>query len=193
MDGENKVALVDCDGVLADFTTRLLERIGKPGERIDQWAFFDQWGDEKKIEIFKAMNSASIWEELKPLEGAKCLVRGLKEAGYRVVCVTTPYEGCPTWVHVRRKWLRKYFKIQPQDVIFARDKTLINGDFLVEDKYENALNFAVTNDKPSFLITHDYNENLTIEDPRVIRVNYHEEIFNHLGDKNDLESNFEQR
>lgn len=192
MDGENKVALVDCDGVLADFTTRLLDRIGKPGERIDQWAFFDQWGPEKKIEIFKTMNSASIWEELTPLDGAKGLVRGLKEVGYRVVCVTTPYEGCPTWVHVRRKWLRKHFKIQPQDVIFARDKTLINGDFLVEDKYANALSFAVTNDKPSFLLTHDYNENLTIEDPRVIRVDYHEEIFKHLGDKNDLESNFER-
>ena len=184
---KSKIALVDCDGVLADFAGSILRVIGKEDAKINQWSFFDQWGPTYRRLIMSMMRDGGFWKKLSPLPGAKEFVNLLKKEGYRVVCVTTPWESCRSWEFIRRRWVREYMGIPPEDLVYVRDKSLVTGDFLVEDKYENALKYARTTGKYSYLVTHDYNANIVLEHEKIIRVESYKEILKHVKDNDDLE------
>lgn len=149
--------LLDCDGVLADFTKKALSWINTElkyeyseyqalEECVEPEPFQERTVDEiTSYDIFEALKlkrlEEKFWRELTTTPGwcfelelhlgAPELVEMLRAIG-RVVCVTAPVSGM-YWAGERREWLYKHFGFKPKDIVLASDKTLIKGDVLIDD------------------------------------------------------------
>ena len=135
--------LLDQDGVLADFETEFLNRWReryptRPFVSInDRKAFYlrDDYPKELWSDIRALQTEKGFIEALPPIEGAIAAIRYLENLGHDVRICTTPlsdYENCVAekfvWVerHLGREWTRR--------IIMAKDKTLIIGDILIDDR-----------------------------------------------------------
>jgi hypothetical protein len=57
-------------------------------------------------------------------------------------------------------WLRKHFQMQHDDIIFARDKSVIPCVTLIDDKKENVEKWSEQNNgNTAFLVSQPWNEN----------------------------------
>lgn len=135
--------LMDCDGVLSDFTSACLEIVFKKTgvryqpEDIKTWEIFDSI-KEKNIrgEVYDAIKEKDCCRNLAVFTGAFDAVQTLKQHT-ELVIVTSPFYGSPTWAHEREKWLEDNMGINARDVIHARKKFHIAGDCLIDDRMEN--------------------------------------------------------
>jgi 5'(3')-deoxyribonucleotidase len=137
--------LIDCDGVLGDFLT-MVERVaqqhlGLDYETSDHKALvINQFGEHADA-IKYELNTPGTAMSIEPIQGAAGAISALGMQ-YRVIVLTTPWWSSPTWDFERRHWLKTHMGISVKDVIFAKDKTLVNGRVLVEDSYKNATTWA---------------------------------------------------
>jgi 5'(3')-deoxyribonucleotidase len=113
--------LLDVDGILANFTLAAVSLVNeitgkkyKPSD-ITTWEVFDS------IPVY---------------EGAVEGVKKLKELA-DIICVTSPFNGSPTWAHERELWLERHFGADISYVIHTRHKERIHGDIFIDDKYEH--------------------------------------------------------
>ena len=144
--------LVDCDGVLASFTDAYLDLVydvtGKridPNEvtnfKINRSPFFVEL--EKTFPRLRQTIDRIITTDrhfvysLALIDGAQDGLELLREAGHRVVCVTSPWAGSEFWHHERHDWLEDVMGFDTHNIIFASDKSLVHGDYLIDDKVEN--------------------------------------------------------
>jgi 5'(3')-deoxyribonucleotidase len=131
---------LDCDGVLADFSTgmlRIVEEVtGKCFTTADVTAFdfvkalgltANEASAVKKIIGARRGFAAS----LVPYPAARQGVRRLRELG-DVFCVTSPWDSNPWWRSERESWLALHFGIDR--VEHASDKTGYEADVFVDDK-----------------------------------------------------------
>lgn len=146
-EGERLRVLIDMDGVLADFEGGFLQKYKStyPGEPFielaDRRGFWvsTQYGEiqpdlcEKSISIWESKN---FFIELDPLPGA---VEAVKEMANMkntdVFICTSPikkYDHCP---FEKYAWVEKHLgKEFLELMVLARDKTLISGSLLIDDK-----------------------------------------------------------
>lgn len=150
-----RVILVDCDGVLADFTGRVVEWINT--QRYQEWGLRQKMGisepEPEKItvdqvtsyKIFTALGLQQLekkfWTEISSTPGwctnlnmlphAEDLIAMLRSIG-RVVCVTSPISGLH-WAGERREWLIKHLGFRWKDIVLASDKELVSGAVLIDD------------------------------------------------------------
>ncbi len=141
----NKIILVDIDGPLADFEAGFLEIWKKkfPGE------FFVPLKDRKTLYLTEDYPSSlrEKVESVKIMEGfisGLSIVRGsvnalkeMVESGFKVfICSSEIFanENCLT---EKKNWINRHFgEVFAKNAIFTKDKTLIKGDFLIDDKPE---------------------------------------------------------
>lgn len=140
-DERTMIVLLDCDGVLADFTGGVLKVVNKrsgtnwkPAD-VKTFKISENIGISNSL-IYEIAGAAGFCMSLKPYPGAKEGVAELKRK-HDVYVVTSPITSSPTWVYERTKWLKKHFSIDDDHVINASCKERINGDMLVDDKAEN--------------------------------------------------------
>jgi 5'-nucleotidase len=131
------------DGVLADFEQGFLARWrarypDKPYIPIeDRTTFYilDQYPQELSPLIRAIQYAPGFIRELRPVPGAIEAMGAMIEAGLDVFICSSPftrYEHCVqekyAWVdeHLGHEWIRR--------VILAKDKTLIKGDVLIDDR-----------------------------------------------------------
>ena len=132
----------DADGVLYDFVGGVIDQMhreerarGLTHESCDRWDIAEAFGIEQHV--LDGMCGQPGWaSELVVLPGAVEAVERLRKR-YRVVCVTSPYEGAPTWQHDRLAALKRDFGFAKWDVLFCSDKSLARVDALIDDKPEN--------------------------------------------------------
>lgn len=134
-----KIAL-DCDGVLADFTSGALaivkEVTGRsytPAE-VTRFDFTEALG--LSIQEARAVKKAigarqGFAASLLPYPGAVHGVRRLREFG-DVICVTSPWTSNPWWCEEREAWLAQHFGIEV--VHHAEDKSGYEADIFVDDR-----------------------------------------------------------
>jgi len=131
--------LLDCDGVIADFTSATLELVHQvtghrynPNEVVT-WEIFDSIPERKdaKDEVYGILKDAGGCTSIPLYPDAQEGVRRLREIA-DIVIVTSPFTGSPTWMHERELWLKHHFGIQ--HVIHAKHKERIHGDFFIDDK-----------------------------------------------------------
>ncbi|MEO9196765.1 MAG: hypothetical protein ABI445_24165 [Polyangia bacterium] len=148
------VILLDVDGPLTasffDTTCRFLRDEGveaKP-EHIDRWDIFAAFATPPHVEerVRERLCLPGIAKMFTPRPGAGPLVRALRDFG-EVYAVTSPFDGSPTWAHDREAWLRDRLGFAADHVISARDKTLIAGDILVDDKTTTLVRWTAANPK----------------------------------------------
>lgn len=140
-------ALVDVDGVLADFLGEVLYRLppkstGKrvSKEEVTTWEIFDSPAFAEfahlRRDVYDSIKREGGCYNIAPLPGAREGFAALREVA-DVTIVTSPFSGSKTWVHERLLWLRDFFEVEEKDVIFAHDKRMIRGDMLIDDKPAN--------------------------------------------------------
>ncbi len=135
--------LVDMDGVLADFETAFLEtwqtqhpeKSFVPIKERQTFYIDEQYPAEFKSHIFKIFTAQYFYRNLKPIAGGREALHEMEKSGLEVFICTSPlndYKYCVPekyeWVeeHLGKKWVQK--------IVLTRDKTLVRGDYLIDDK-----------------------------------------------------------
>lgn len=137
--------LTDGDGVLLDFTGRLLERVRDrfPGSEmtradLNTWRTEEAIGryhglpekDAKKL-VYAWLEQESFWVDMDLLHYAQHICGVPMDK----VVVTSPWVSCDTWHAHRTKDLRQ--KLGFDRVVVTDQKHYVFGDVFIEDKWAN--------------------------------------------------------
>ena len=140
---EPRIWLIDQDGVLADFDPmirqRLIEQFPdmplRPYEEHEHFQFSDNYSSVWDPVIKNICVAPGFIRSLLPIPGAIEAVKTLVAMGETVRICTSPlsqYEHC---VLEKYEWVEKYLGREfTANIILTRDKTLVNGTYLIDDK-----------------------------------------------------------
>lgn len=134
------IILLDVDGVLANFAgavQQLFEDVGRQIS-IDRHDFTDalRANNTDHSHYVRRSSDPGFCYGISSFSGSVPFVEALRKIG-DVVAVTAPLKHSRTWSFERRQWLVDHFQFDYDDIIFAKRKDLVVGDFLVEDNYDN--------------------------------------------------------
>jgi len=139
--------LIDCDGVLADFSGHLLRLVGSEltVEDITEWDIF-KFMTPSQLECAKMLLAGpEFWASQPQIPGAAEGVEELRSGDHTITVVTSPWYGCEVWGHVRREWLKRNFAVDAADVVVAARKERLQGEVFIDDKTENGEAWAAAN------------------------------------------------
>lgn len=146
--------LADCDGVLCDFVTPVLTYANKlegtnftyaDVSNFDIFRLFGDRRDEVKKEVWEGLTYAEGFARtLKPYAPAIEWFDALK-AHANITCVTSPIYDSETWCYDRTQWLKEHFDLPARSVLFTSEKFRVQGDFLIDDSYDNIMEWIETN------------------------------------------------
>lgn len=136
--------LVDADAVIAHWGPeydRCLDRVGEAAAGIPRTANQEQWDlkagrtPEECAIIESIMQEPGFYSRLEPIEGARQALKAAVNAGHDVRIVSAPYISNPTCASDKFDWVtRHYGKHWASRLILTNDKTVVHGDFLIDDK-----------------------------------------------------------
>lgn len=132
--------LVDMDGVIANFNKAVLDVWNKenPERQLtipNKFYWEEAYPDIPEAEFDKIFSKPGFYRDLEPIEGALEAINQMFDCGLEVFICTAPYRAISwsekaEWVefHLGKEWLRR--------LIMTKDKTLIFGTYLIDDKPE---------------------------------------------------------
>ncbi|XDB61619.1 PREDICTED: 5'(3')-deoxyribonucleotidase, cytosolic type [Capra hircus] len=139
--------LVDMDGVLADFEAGLLRGFlqrfpGEPHVPLEERRGFFAREQYRALRPDLADKVASVYEapgfflDLEPIPGALEALREMNDMqDTQVFICTTPLMKYDPCVPEKYRWVEKHLGPQfVERIILTRDKTVISGDLLIDDK-----------------------------------------------------------
>lgn len=138
------VVALDVDGVLANFTGHMLTALGAPlkEEDVTQWDVFGMLSPELNVKAKALLKTDEFWDSQPLLPHADEGVKLLRDEGFDVIFVTSPWLGHKAWAHVRREWLKRHVGAAPDEVIVCMRKEHVKADVLIDDKLENVRAWA---------------------------------------------------
>lgn len=162
MTSRKKVALLDVDGVLAEFIDPLLYYMNTDlkKEDITKWDFFSIMTPKQRSDASAILHSSIFWRTQPVIPGAIEGVQKIKDADYEVVYTTKPWVRFDKWGHIRRKWLEEHFGAHPDEVMIGHRKDLLMGDIFIDDNPEHATAFRNRQHHNVFLFDAPYNQNV---------------------------------
>lgn len=180
--------LFDVDGVLADFTGRVLDVVHEETGRAHtpddhtKWSFREALGLPARHwrAVARRIGEPGFACSLRPYPGAVELVKRVAEQ-HEVFFVTADWRSSPTWVHDRNAWLERHFgRTLGSRVVHTSHKVLVDGDVLVEDKVETveAWERAGQGRRRAFIVDRPYNRQPCAHGQRIKQL---EELWAHLG------------
>lgn len=143
--------LLDCDGVLGQFAPEAVDFCNlygrEPGAKpwtiddVTNWDILKNFGLEHlQDRLDQHMIDTDFCRHMPLYPGAQEFVEALRGLG-NVTIVTSPYTAVPNWCSARYAWLAEHFNIDKRDVIFAKKKWKVWGDYLIDDQTENCIQF----------------------------------------------------
>jgi len=137
------IILVDMDDVIADFEHALIDHLHNKHPRIpvvlyeERSTFYsiENYPEKHKSYVRDVTHAQGFYHSFKPLPGAIKAVKEMAKAGHTIFFCTSPLltsEHClqekRTWIkeHLGQEWLTR--------LIITSDKTLVQGDILIDDK-----------------------------------------------------------
>jgi len=162
------IILVDMDGVVADFEEghrRMCRNLGfgaiLEGAERTTWDILDTVDPAHKAAILDIWHSPGFFRGLKPIAGANEVMHSWLRGGHEVFLCTAPMLNHATCAQEKIAWVADH--LGPEfagRVIITRDKTLVHGDVLIDDRPD----IVGVNKKPSWkhwLYATSYNANHT--------------------------------
>lgn len=141
-----KRILIDMDGVIADWGDaygRALDRYGEAAKNIPRhqnqktFNLNDGRTETEKQIIAAVMIEPNFYARLQPIPGAKQALKEMLRREHDVRIVTSPWVSNPTCASDKLNWIKQHYGSDwASRVIITTDKTLIRGDFLIDDKPE---------------------------------------------------------
>lgn len=138
------VVLVDQDGVIAHWGAgygRSLDRHGERAARIPRHAeqrtfnLHHERTPEESAIINAVMVEHGFYARLEPIDGAVLALNAMLSVGHDVRIVTSPWIDNPTCASDKLAWVVEHFgRAWADRVIITTDKTLVRGDYLIDDK-----------------------------------------------------------
>lgn len=138
--------LVDLDGVCADLEAGFASRWAEAGmPDLDQLVppAADRTGDPRLISWLPAdlqpsahaiMDQPGLFAALPPIVGAVAGVQALRDAGHDVVICTAPRLTNRTCASDKHAWVAEHLgPEQAKAMAITKDKTLVTGDWLIDD------------------------------------------------------------
>jgi len=135
--------LVDMDGVLADFDDGFLKtwqnlHADKPFIPIDQRTTFyvvDQYPEELKDLIRQTIAAPNFFGSLPPLPGSVEALTGMRAMGHDVYICTSAISAFRSCVVEKFEWVEAHLGTDwVKSLIFAKDRTMLRGDVLIDDR-----------------------------------------------------------
>ena len=113
--------------------------------------------------IYDYLDDKDLYKNIKPLAGAVEGIQKLRELGHRIIFVTAYFNEQKAKCLHDNGLLKEYPYNDGRwntctDVIMANDKSLIKGDLLIDDRYENVKKFG-----SGIVFAQPWNENLDID------------------------------
>ena len=141
-----KQLVCDIDDTLLDLVTEWLRRFNRDFQdnikksNITGWdlgSFISNPNNRKYL--YEYIEDPSIYDNIKPIKNALWGINKLRMFGYRIIFVTSATKG-----HFQRKlqWLQDYNFIDNRKNYFeAVDKSVFIGEYIIDDKFDNVVNF----------------------------------------------------
>jgi 5'-nucleotidase len=137
--------LIDMDGVLADFEAGFLEAWRAQHPELpyipvaERQLFYlsEEYPSELRPLVREVLTAPGFFRNLAPLPGGLEALQALEGLGHQVFICTSPlraYQNCVgekfAWVdaHLGQAWVKR--------IVLTSDKTLVQGDILVDDRPE---------------------------------------------------------
>lgn len=137
--------LIDMDGVLCDFDGEFLKRWRErhpekfyvPFEQRTTFYVRDSYPEELRPLVTEILLESSFFREMTPMDGAKEALEEMKNMGLEVFICTSPLTTYKNCVREKYEWVENHLGADwVNRIILTKDKTLIKGDFLIDDKPE---------------------------------------------------------
>lgn len=139
--------LLDVDGVIADCDTqvwkaakRLFKRKFPPPASWRHYEFPQALGlsrNEGQFFMKQLEKEDRLGWSIGFYNGAQSFTEHLSMEGHEVVFCTAPWRGMCHWVEARYGLLEHFLGRQRYSIVFTHDKHLVDGDWLIDDKWEN--------------------------------------------------------
>lgn len=135
--------LIDMDVPIADYERQLLSRWrqARPDAPFvplaDRKAFYahHDYSDEYRDAVAALRDEPGFFESMPPTDGAIEAIKAMADAGLSVWICTAPASRHPTCAQEKLAFTTRHLGIEWNDrVIIAKDKTLVRGDILIDDK-----------------------------------------------------------
>lgn len=141
-----KIILVDMDGVLADFETRFLEDWKKkfphlphvPLEKREKFYTMEDYPSGLEKEIDSIYSTPGFFQNLDTIRGGKEALAKMQALGHKVFICTSPISKYETCVLEKYHWVSNNLGYEwTKKMILTKDKTIIFGEILIDDKPEH--------------------------------------------------------
>ena len=166
--------LVDQDGVIADWGQAYNDSLDAYGEEAaliprheDQTTFnLNEGRTKREKEIIAAiMVEPGFYSRLQPIPGAQSALKAAVRAGHDVRIVTSPWASNPTCASDKLNGIIKHYGSHwASRVVITSDKTVVCGDFLIDDKPE--IKGSMEPEWTQILFDQPYNQHV-ISKPRI--------------------------
>ncbi|MFT3890285.1 MAG: hypothetical protein QM730_01515 [Anaerolineales bacterium] len=135
--------LIDMDGVLADFDGEFIKRWREryPDQfyiPIHERTLFyvkDQYPPEFHPQLMEILLEPNFFRTMMPIEGGREALHEMDTLGFEVFICTSPFSTYQNCVLEKYQWVENYLGAHWVDrIILTKDKTLVRGDILIDDK-----------------------------------------------------------
>ena len=167
-----KRILLDVDGVVAEFTHHLCQKIGLKCEEPDPNTF-QQWDfirahltKEQRLHAYDILAAQEFWATQPQMPGARKAVDLFLMAGLEVHFVTSPWAGCAGWADTRTDWVSTQMGVPAKFTHISASKYVFSGSVFVDDKMEHVERWYSEqhrhghHDRHAFLFEAPYNRNM---------------------------------
>lgn len=139
------IVLVDMDGVLADFEKGYLDawkrqHPDKPAiQPEDRNTFYivNQYPKDLRPLVWDILLAPGFFAALEPVEGAIAAVHEMDALGPEVFICSSPLIPNKTGASEKYAWVQQHLGVDwARRLILTSDKTLVHGDYLIDDRPE---------------------------------------------------------
>ena len=163
------IVLIDMDGPLADFEAGFLtawrnaypDRTHIPSSKRVSESLLHDYPAEYKEDILNIMHTEGFYANLPITIGAVSAISEMTAAGFDIFVTTSAKFQNPFSYSEKRVWLARHFgDAIARRMIITKDKTLIRGDVLIDDRASN-MNGLLKPVWKLFLFDEPHNRNIT--------------------------------